>query len=128
MKKKLFIVLMMLSMTMASHAQFIQYQPVIPERQRAQAQQEQMYAYIYTSNGWQRIRIKVAIPEYGNAYVSAYIPPKNNSNFVPYTPAGSSPWRSSSAPVYDVSRSDGDYIYRNFDYKAQINGVGTIYF
>lgn len=85
---------------------------------------KQTYGYISTSDGWVRVNIQVKYGKY-SATIVAY-KEKNTGRFNTW---GGDSWRNCNARAQEVSEySDGKYAANNFDYKAYIYGLGTVYF
>ena len=85
---------------------------------------QQTYGYVRTSGGWQRISIRIKEGNYSVKVVGYKIVEKG-----PFTTWGGNQWRQTNSKAEPVSvYSDGQEIVRNFDYKANISGVGTVYF
>lgn len=115
------------ALTMA--AQFVTYQNVYDLQEAREVPAQTVYGYFRVDNEWVRTAIKVK--ETSNSiYVVGY-KEKETSRFAgAYVTYGNpSPWRSCNEQAQTVSvYSDGKEVAYNFDYKASIAGLGTVYF
>ena len=133
MKKSAIISLLMLC-TLGANAQFLRYEPVTEDwyqnqRQRSyqpQKNREVSYitAYRYTNSGWQKVTLQLTVgadlfnsyPGVKDKYISGYKDKETGHMF------------EVTCPIKEVDRRfDGEFIYNNFDYKADVHGT-TCYF
>lgn len=88
-----------------------------------------VYGYVPTHNGWVRISLHVKV--INNSVMVLRYKEKNTSKYGSYfsTYGNSNSWRKCQFWAQEVSvYSEGREIANNFDYKASISGLGTVYF
>lgn len=109
-------------------AQYNVFTPYEDPRSAQSAPIQQTYGYIKSSSGWVRVNIQVRVSEY-SVTVVAY-KQKNNSGYDQYyNTYGGNNWIKCNASAQEVtSFEDGRVAANNFDYKAYVTGLGTIYF
>lgn len=116
--------------TATLNAQFRTFTPFIPEGSSPSksAPVEQVYGYVPTSSGWVRVHLKVQMSQYGVTVVG--YKDKNNTGYNQYfRSSGGEDWKFCRTGAQRVSEfSDGREIANNFDFKAYITGLGTVYF
>lgn len=113
----------------AGYAQFATYHNIYEEEEIQQTPAQTVYGYVPTSKGW--VRVTIRIKQVGNSVKVVGYKEKNTSRFAgAYATYGTSnPWRNCNTWADEVSViSDGKEVANNFDYKASITGLGTVYF
>lgn len=115
---------------------YVDYTPVYvePQRQQQQQQQRQQFqflqpqqqrnrevrnitAYRYINSGWQKVTLQLTI-DGNHEYISGYRDKATGYMYDGFA-----------APISEVSQyNDGEVIYNNFDFKANVPSLGTCYF
>lgn len=127
--KKILLLFAMILMGLSTSAQFATYHSIDQYQQAQQSPVQTVYGYIPTSNGW--VRISIRIQEANNGILVVGYKEKDTSTYggAFATYGNPNPWRKCQSWAEAVSvYSDGREIANNFDCKAYISGLGTIYF
>lgn len=110
------------------NAQFSDFNPVSPRTSSnyRRAPIQQTYGYVRTSNGWVRVNIRIQATPYGVNIVGY----KNKDiGMDQYFSSYGDGWNKCNASAEEVSAfEDGRTAANNFDYKAYVSGLGTVYF
>ncbi|MBD5272172.1 MAG: hypothetical protein HDS42_02715 [Bacteroides sp.] len=126
--KKIFILLSFFcGLSFYSQAQFATYQPLDEVNQARANQAQTIYGYVSTSKGWVRVSLRV-VETKNSICVVGYKPNTNSSNsFATY--GNPNNWISCQSWAENVSAyRDGQVAANNFDYRASVSGLGTVYF
>lgn len=127
--KKLVIFIVMCFAGVAANAQFATYHSSTAYEEAQHAPTQTLHGYVPTYNGWVRISIRVKETSQGILVVGYKEKDTSTYGGAFATYGNSSPWRRCQAWAEEVSvYSDGREIANNFDCKASISGVGTVYF
>lgn len=128
--KKIFFVLFLAVIAILNFnmkGQYAPWEPIRPYGQPEEAQYEQIYGYVNTSHGWERVMLKLKITRYSTRVV-AYLE-KNNSGYAQFFSSNGPTWRSCNASVEPVrAYYDGQEAANNFTYKASVSGLGKVFF
>ena len=122
---KYFIYCLLCLYSTTALAQFATYQPLEEIRSLQASPAQTVAGYIPTSHGWVKVGLQVKSGEY-SIQVVAYKPNANSQ----YQFAGqTNNWiRCNSAASSVSAYRDGQFAADNFDFKAHIQGLGTVYF
>lgn len=125
--KKFFLALIMVCTTIGVQAQFAIFDRLEDDRQVQTSPTQTVYGYVPTSSGWVRVTLQVTAVN-GALYVVAFRPNQSQSNnFAIY--GNDSGWNKCKERAQGVSAySDGQTVANNFEYKATVIGLGTVYF
>lgn len=97
-----------------------QYQPQYQQPQYQQPRRTRdvsnITAYRYVNSGWQKVTLQLTI-DGNHVYISGYRDKSTGHMYDGIT-----------CPVSEVSTYDGETIYNNFDYKANVSSLGMCYF
>ncbi len=127
--KKALLLLAMAVVGITANAQFATYQSINEYQEAQNSPAQTTYGYLPTSNGW--VRISIRVKETRNSILVVGYKEKDTSTYggAFATYGNSTPWRECHAWAETVSvYSDGREIANNFDCKASISGLGTVYF
>lgn len=116
-------------MALTANAQYVTYQSTYEQEELQEAPIQKIQGYLKTSKGWVRINLKVK--ELSNSIRVVGYKEKNTSQFAGAFAEYGNPdhWRNCNARAEGLSVfSDGQTAVNNFDYKAYISGLGTVYF
>lgn len=114
-----------------TYAQFSDFNPIIGGgRGSSQSKKipiQQTYGYVPTSRGWVRVNIRIQATQYGTIVVG--YKEKENIGYNQYYSTYGDGWNQCHASAESVSVfEDGQTAANNFDNKAYISGLGTVYF
>ena len=127
--KRFFIVLSLGIACLTTYAQFSIYHGSNEYEEARTAPVQTIYGYMPTRNGW--VRISLRVKETNRSLMVVGYKQKDTSKYGGYfsTYGSSNSWIRCQSWAQEVSvYSDGRDIANNFDYKASISGLGTVYF
>lgn len=127
--KRLLLLFAVVFLALGANAQFTTYHSTYEEQEAQNNPVQTVYGYIPTSNGW--VRVSIRVKETSSSVLVVGYKEKDTSSYGgAFTTYGNpNPWRSCRAWAESVSVfSDGREIANNFDFKASISGLGTVYF
>lgn len=116
-------------LTITAKAQFVTYESTYQQEEMRTAPAQKIQGYLKTNRGWVRINLKVK--ELSNSIRVVGYKEKNTSPYAgAYVEYGNPDhWRTCNTQAEGLSvYSDGQTAVNNFDYKAYIPGLGTVYF
>ena len=125
--KRFLLLFAVVSLALGANAQYITYHSIYEEQEAQNSPVQTVYGYIPTSNGW--VRVSIRVKETSSSVLVVGYKEKDTSGGAYITYGNPNPWRSCRAWAESVSVfSDGREIANNFDFKASISGLGTVYF
>ena len=131
-KFKIFLIFFCLGLSfIGADAQYSDFNPITGGGSRSSQSRkvpvQQTYGYVPTRNGWVRVSIRIQATQYGVVVVG--YKDKDNVGYNQYYSSYGDGWNQCSASVESVSAfEDGQTAANNFDYKAYVSGLGTVYF
>lgn len=127
--KKVLILIVLCSFGIGASAQFTTYHSSSAYEEAQSAPVQTTYGYLPTSNGWVRISIRVKETREGILVVGYKEKDTSEYGGIFTTYGNPNPWRNCQSWAEEVSvYFDGREVANNFDCKASISGLGTVYF
>ena len=127
--KRLLLLFTVVFLALGANAQFAVFHSYDEEQEAQNSPVQTVYGYISTSKGW--IRVSIRVKETSSSVLVIGYKKKDTSTYggAFATYGNPNPWRSCKEWAQSVSVfSDGREIANNFDFKASISGLGTVYF
>ena len=129
--KVIFVSSMLMIGFLGLDAQYSDYEPIFRSGRKSSKSRnvpvQQTYGYVPTRDGWVRVNIRIQATQYGVVVVG--YKEKDNIGFNQYYSSYGDGWNQCNASAEEVSAfEDGQIAANNFDYKAYVSGLGTVYF
>lgn len=110
------------------NAQYNVFTPMEDSYSTEDSPVQQVHGYVKTNSGWVRVNLKVRVSQF-SVTVVGYKAKTNSGYDQYYNTYGGNQWKKCNARAEEVMAfSDGQYAANNFDYKANVPGVGIVYF